>query len=402
MSKIPKSKGSDLWEYSVIYTDRAINLMSPFFQQCMKDISSSLKKAYNCESIALIPGSGTYGMEAIARQFGTDKKCMVLRNGYFSFRWSDIMEVTKILSEKEIVVMAKPTVETITSKKPQFSPLPIDQVCSLISKEKPETLFLPHVETSTGIILPDWYIQKIADEIHKYNGVLVVDAIASGTIWIDMKKLGVDVCLSAPQKGWSGPACCALVMLNKRAAEICKDPKQQPESNSFCCNLQQWLVVMEQYENNNGDGSGFKYYTTLPTDALIKVRDAITETKKFGFDNSKQKCLELGKKVRQLLENNGFISLAAKGFQAPGVVVSYKNDKNLEKNMVKLFKQVGIQIAGGVPLKLNEEKMYNLDTKSHSFRIGLFGLDKIKNIEETIKKLEEGILKINNKEDNKL
>jgi aspartate aminotransferase-like enzyme len=393
MSNIPKVDGSEFYEYSVIYTDRAMNLMASPFQQCMKDISASLKRAYKCTSIALIPGSGTYGMEAIARQFGTNKKCLVIRNGYFSFRWSDIFNVTQIPKGSETVLMAGPLNPGKNNKMPGFAPMPINDVCSIIAKEQPEAVFLPHVETSTGILLPDSYIKRLADEIHKYGGVLIVDAIAAGTIWLDMEATGADVCLSAPQKGWSGPACCAFVMLNERATKITKDPTKQPNSNSFCCNLIQWLDVMEQYENINGEGPGFKYYTTLPTDALLKVRDAINETEAFGFENAKAKCFELGSKIRKLLVKHGFPSLAAPSFEAPGVVVSYSN-MPAGTNMVAKFKSVGIQIAGGVPLKLNEDTKYGIDTKASTFRIGLFGLDKLKNVNEAVDRLEKAILKM--------
>jgi aspartate aminotransferase-like enzyme len=393
-NNVPKVEGSEFYEYSVIYTDRAMNLMASPFRQCMRDISASLKRAYNCSSVAIIPGSGTYGMEAIARQFGTNKKCLVIRNGYFSFRWSDIFNVTQIPKGKETVLMASPiNSDSNNNKMSAFAPMDIDKVCSIITTEKPDAVFLPHVETSTGILLPDSYIKRVADAAHKYGSVVIVDAIAAGTIWLDMKATGVDVCLSAPQKGWSGPACCAFVMLNKRARKITKDPTRQPRNTSFCCNLMQWLDVMEQYENINGDGPGFKYYTTLPTDALMKVRDAINETEAFGFDNAKEKCFQLGKEIRQLLLKHGYPSLAAPRFEAPGVVVSYSN-MPAGTNMVKKFKSVGIQIAGGVPLKLDEDTKYGIDTKASTFRIGLFGLDKIKNIHEVVKRLDNAISKL--------
>ena len=244
-NNVPKVEGSEFYEYSVIYTDRAMNLMASPFQQCMRDISASLKRAYKCSSVAIIPGSGTYGMEAIARQFGTNKQCLVIRNGYFSFRWSDIFNVTQTPKGKETVLMASPiNSDSHNNKMPAFAPMDIDKVCFIIATEKPDAVFLPHVETSTGILLPDSYIKRVANEAHKYGGVVIVDAIAAGTIWLDMKATEVDVCLSAPQKGWSGPACCAFVMLNKRARNMTKDPTKQPRNTSFCCNLMQNIILL--------------------------------------------------------------------------------------------------------------------------------------------------------------
>ena len=396
--KVPRCDGSEYYEYSVIFTDRALNLMATPFQQCMKDISTSLKRVYNCSSVALIPGSGTYGMEAIARQFGTGKKCLVIRNGYFSFRWSDIFNVASIPSSATVLKAAPLNLARKRDEKmPTFAPMPIDKVCAVVHKEKPDAVFLPHVETSTGILLPDTYIKRLADAVHSYGGLLIVDAIAAGTVWLDMGATGADVCLSAPQKGWSGPACCAFVMMNDRAVQVVKDPSKQPPRNSFCCNLLQWLDVMEQYENVNGDGPGFKYYTTLPTDSLMQVRDAIKETEAFGFENAKIKCFQLGDEIRSLLAKHGFPSLAASGFEAPGVVVSYTNMPN-GTNMVAKFKSVGIQIAGGVPLKLDEDIKYGIDTKAATFRVGLFGLDKLKNIPEVVQRLENAIRKLKGNE----
>ena len=336
-------------------------------------------------------------MEAIARQFGTGKKCLVIRNGYFSFRWSDIFNVGNIPSSTTVLKAAPLNLaRKRDEKKPTFAPMPIDKVCAVVHKEKPDAVFLPHVETSTGILLPDTYIKRLADAVHSYGGLLIVDAIAAGTVWLDMGATGRCLLECAAERLECGPACCAFVMMNDRAVQVVKDPSKQPPRNSFCCNLLQWLDVMEQYENVNGDGPGFKYYTTLPTDSLMQVRDAIKETEAFGFENAKLKCFQLGDEIRSLLAKHGFPSLAASGFEAPGVVVSYTNMPGT--NMVAKFKSVGIQIAGGVPLKLDEDSKYGIDTKTTTFRVGLFGLDKLKNIPEVVQRLENAIRKLKGNE----
>lgn len=368
-SKCPRHKWKGgLKEYSVVYTDRAVNLMSQPFQQVMRDISSILKTVYNADGCALIPGSGTYGMEAVARQFGQGEKCLVLRNGYFSFRWTDIFERCKIPSE-EIVLMARPIDK---SEKPAFAPCPVEEVVAAILKERPAVVFAPHVETSTGIILPDDYIRAVADAVHEVGGLFVLDCIASGTIWVDMKATDVDVVISAPQKGWTGPACVGIVMVSERA----KKRIAETEAQSFVVNLRKWLDVMEAYEKG-----GFMYYTTLPTDALSAFCTVMKETQAYGFDKAAADLWNLGRKVRDVMSSHGFPSVAAKGFEAPGVVVSYANDNN----KVGEFKQQGIQIAGGVPFKIGEPE--GLKT----FRLGLFGLDKIANIFKTVAVLEEAI-----------
>lgn len=386
MANVPRMKDSPLWEYSVVYTDRAYNLMAGTFKEAMRDISGALKRCYKADSIALIPGSGTYGMEAVAWQFGAGKNCMVVRNGYFSFRWSDIFNVTQLPCKPETVIKARPVESKGYSKvMPTFAPCPIEEVVAMIGREKPYVVFAPHVETSTGMLLPDSYIRSMADAVHAYGGFLVIDAIAAGSVWCDMSITRADVVLSAPQKGWSGPACCAFVMLSERAATYVRDPRNQAPGVSFCCNLRQWLDVMDQYENKSGSGPGFRYYTTLPTDSLMKVRDAIKETEAFGFQNAKNALFTLGNRVRQVLEERGFPSVAACGFKAPGVVVSYSPGN---PSMGAKFKKAGVQIAGGVPFKLDEDTTIGLDSKKWTFRIGLFGLDKWKNVDEVVTRLE--------------
>lgn len=374
LNKEAKVKKTGLLEYSVVYTDRATNLMSSPFQQVMRDISSELKQVYNAEGTVLIPGSGTYSMECVARQYGRGKPCLVIRNGYFSFRWSDIFRRCQLPSS-ETVIKARAVDQ---GKNPHFAPCPIDEVVAAIRKEKPAVVFAPHVETSTGIIIPDSYVKAVADAVHEVGGLFVLDCIASGTIWVDMKATDVDVIISAPQKGWSGPASVGIAMLGARAIEAMKDVDPDA-SGSFCCNLKMWYTVMQKYE-----AGGFMYYTTLPTDALTDFRDAIMETKAHGFQQAKADLFTLGGRIRASLEKRGFKSVAPDGVKAPGVVVSYASDPA----MVALFKEQGLQIAGGVPFKLDEPA--GLIT----FRLGLFGLDKIKNIDRTVSILEKSIDKI--------
>jgi len=370
---LPNVDPDGLLEYSVVYTDRSLNHMSDSFQKAMNDVSSSLKEVYNAEAVVLVPGGGTYAMEAVARQFATDQSCLVLRNGWFSFRWSQIFEMGNIPSE-EIVLKASRVSED--SQAP-FAPPNIDEVVELIKKKKPHMVFAPHVETSSGIILPDDYIRSIAAAVHSVGGMFVLDCIASGAIWIDMKDCGVDVLISAPQKGWSASPAFGMVMLSSDAAEKINETK----STSYSCDLLKWLQIMQAYESG-----GHAYHATMPTDAIKHFRDTVNETAEFGFDNARKKQQELGDKVSALLERNNITSVAAKGFQAPGVVVSYTTDKEIQNG--SKFKDIGMQIAAGVPLQCDEGDDYQ------TFRLGLFGLDKLKDVDAVVKKLEQAINQI--------
>ena len=370
---LPNVDPDGLLEYSVVYTDRSLNHMSDSFQKAMNDVSSSLKEVYNAETVVLVPGGGTYAMEAVARQFATDQSCLVLRNGWFSFRWSQIFEMGNIPSE-EIVLKASRVSED--SQAP-FAPPNIDEVVELIKKRKPHMVFAPHVETSSGIILPDDYIQSIAAAVHSVGGMFVLDCIASGAIWIDMKDCGVDILISAPQKGWSASPAFGMVMLSSDAAEKINETK----STSYSCDLLKWLQIMQAYESG-----GHAYHATMPTDAIKHFRDTVNETAEFGFDNARKKQQELGDKVSALLERNNITSVAAKGFQAPGVVVSYTTDKEIQNG--SKFKDIGMQIAAGVPLQCDEGDDYQ------TFRLGLFGLDKLKDVDAVVKKLEQAINQI--------
>jgi aspartate aminotransferase-like enzyme len=359
-----------LLEFSVVFTDRSLNHMSASFQQVMRDISAELKSVYQADGVALVPGGGTYGMEAVARQFATGKKCMILRNGWFSFRWTQIFEAGSIPAET-IVKKAKRNLDNIDAP---FAPLPIDEITAAIKSEKPDIVFAPHVETSSGIILPDEYVKAIGEAVRSYGGLFVLDCIASGCVWIDMKACKVDVLISAPQKGWSASPSAGLVMMGERAlAKLA-----ETASTSFACDLKKWHDIMKAYENG-----GHAYHATMPTDALAKFRDVILETKAYGFDKVKQEQIELGKRARQLLEGRGFKSVAGEGFKAPGVVVSYTSDPDIQNG--KKFAALGLQVAAGVPLQCDEGPDYK------TFRIGLFGLDKLHDIEGTISRLEKAL-----------
>ena len=367
---LPNIDPDGLLEYSVVYTDRSLNHMSQRFQQCMRDVSTTLKKVYHADAVAIVPGSGTFGMEAVARQLATDKKCLVIRNGWFSYRWTQIMEAGSIPS-RTTVLKARKVGE---AKDDPFAPAPIEEVVETIQTEKPDVVFAPHVETSAGMILPDDYLRAVSEAVHAVGGLFVLDCIASGTIWVDMKAVGVDVLVSAPQKGWSGSPCCGLVMMSEDAATAVSSSN----STSFACDLRKWLEIMRAYENG-----GHAYHATMPTDALIGFRDVMLETEVYGFDKVRDEQQELGDKVRALLESKGIKSVAADGFKAPGVVVCYTDDDTIHNG--SKFAAAGMQIAAGVPLQCDEPADYK------SFRLGLFGLDKLHNVDRTVEKLDQAL-----------
>jgi aspartate aminotransferase-like enzyme len=346
--------------------------MSNPFQKIMRDLNALLKVTYNAHKVAIIPGSGTFGMEAVARQFAKDEHVMVIRNGWFSFRWTEIFDMggENSIPKSHTVLKAQP-VPTKDSNSPHthYAPYPIDEVIAKIKEERPAVLFAPHVETSTGMILPDDYIRKATAAMHKIGGLFVLDCIASGAIWADMKDLGVDVVVSAPQKGWTGPACAALVMMSEAAAE----KMQTTQESSFSLSLKRWSAIMDTYENG-----GFGYHTTMPTDALRDFHEISVETLEFGLPELKEAQLKLGKEARAALESRGLTSVAAPGFQAPGVLVYYSPLGTENPVMMNRFKEQGLQIAMGVPWRIDEPD--GLKT----FRLGLFGLDKMGNIPDTV------------------
>ena len=369
----PSIDPDGLIEYSVVYTDRSLNHMSQSFQGVMKDISSTLKQVYNAHAVAVVPGSGTFGMEAVARQLATGQKCLVIRNGWFSYRWTQIFEMGQIPSEA-IVLKARPVAE---GSQAAFAPPRLADVLAVIALEKPQVVFAPHVETSSGMILPDDYLRAVADAVHAVGGLFVLDCIASGTLWVDMQACGIDVLISAPQKGWSASPCCALVMLSEAA-----QPRvEATQSTSFACDLKKWLQIMQAYEQG-----GHAYHATMPSDALARFRDAMFEAKTLGFAAVRNQQQELGDRVRALLASKGFKSVAAPGFEAPGVVVCYTTDASI-KNGSKFAAQ-GLQIAAGVPLQCDEPADFQ------TFRLGLFGLDKLGNIQRTVATLELALDKV--------
>ena len=370
---LPDVDPEGLLEYSVVFTDRSLNHMSQTFQQVMRDISSTLKSVYNADNVAVVPGGGTYGMEAVARQFAAEQKCLVIRNGWFSFRWTQILEMGNIAASTTVMKAQL----TSDDAQASFAPAPIDEVVAVITEEKPAIVFAPHVETASGMLLPDDYIKAVADAVHAVGGMFVLDCIASGCLWVDMKALGVDVLISAPQKGWSASPCAGLVMMNDTAYKRL----QETTSSSFACDLKKWTQIMEAYENG-----GHAYHATMPTDALTKFRDTMKEVETLGFDTVRAQQLELGQRVRALLADKGYRSVAAEGFEAPGVVVSYTADADVHTG--KKFLQQGMQVAAGVPLQCDEPADYQ------TFRIGLFGLDKLGNIDRTIGHLQEALAKV--------
>ena len=197
---------------------------------------------------------------------------------------------------------------------------------------------------------------------------------SSGAIWVDMADLGVDVLVSAPQKGWSGPPCAALVMLGDEARRRIDGTT----SSSFACDLKKWLQIMEAYESG-----GHAYHATLPTDALTQVRDVMLETRDRGFGLVRTQQWALGEAVRAALERRGFKSVAAPGFKAPGVVVSYTDDAGIHSS--KAFAALGLQTAAGVPLQCDEPADFK------TFRIGLFGLDKLGDVHGAVARLEAAL-----------
>lgn len=352
---LPHIDPDGLLEFSVVYTDRALNHMSQRFQGVMTDISRMLKSVYQADAAVLVPGSGTFGMEAVARQFAKNKKALVVRNGWFSFRWTQIFDMGQVPSN-HTVMKARRTGEGAQAP---WAPCPIEKVTAAIAAERPDVVFAPHVETACGMILPDDYLKALADAVHAVGGLLVLDCIASGAMWVDMRATGVDVLVSAPQKGWSSSPCCAMVMLSEKALAVLP----QTQSDSFAMDLKKWHDIMKAYENG-----GHAYHATMPTDALQRLRDTMLETEAYGFDQVRNEQMALGREVRQLIASFGYPSVAAAGFEAPGVVVSYTTDPAIQSS--KRFLDLGLQTAAGVPLQCDEGPDFM------TFRVGLFGLDK--------------------------
>jgi len=362
----PQIDPDGLMEFSVVFTDRSLNHMSKVFQGVMTDISALLKEVYSSDHVALVPGGGTFAMEAVARQFGADAHALIVRNGWFSYRWSQIFEASGIAADTTVMKARTKG----NDRQAPFAPAPIADVTDAIRAAKPDVVFAPHVETSAGIILPDDYIKALSAAAHDVGALLVLDCIASGCAWVDMRATGVDVLISAPQKGWSSTPCAGLVMMSDRAAER----MAATQSNSFAMDLKKWYSIMQAYENG-----GHAYHATMPTDGLRAFRDTMLETRSFGFDRLKEAQWALGNSVREILAEKGVRSVAAEGFGAPGVVVSYTDDPEIQSGAK--FAAAGMQIAAGVPLQCDEPEDFR------TFRLGLFGLDKLYDVEATLARL---------------
>ncbi|XHS77679.1 aminotransferase class V-fold PLP-dependent enzyme [Burkholderiaceae bacterium UC74_6] len=366
----PELDPDGLLEYSVVYTDRSLNHMSKRFQQAMRDISATLKEVYGARSAIVVPGSGSYGMESVARQFVQGQKVCIVRNGWFSFRWSQILEAGRMTEQIE-VHKARRVGEGVEAP---FAPAPIDEVVEGIRRQRPGVVFAPHVETASGMILPDDYLRAVAAATHEAGGLFVLDCVASGAAWVDMRAIGIDVLISAPQKGWSASPCAGLVMLSDAARERI----DSTQSDSFSMDLKKWLSIMETYESG-----AHAYHATLPTDSLLGLRDAMNEMRELGFDKGRSAQFELGRRVRALLTGRGIASVAAPGFEAPGVVVCHTSRDDWHKGAV--FAAQGLQIAAGVPLACDEGPAYK------SFRLGLFGLDKLKDVDAAVARLQQAL-----------
>ena len=367
---LPDVDPDGLLEFSVVFSDRALNHMSRSFQGVMKDISAILKEVYKAHSVALVPGSGTFGMEAVARQFAGGKDVLVIRNGWFSYRWTQIFDMGQIPASSTVLKARR----TGSGPTAPWAPAPIAEVTAAIREKKPAVVFAPHVETASGMILPDDYMRAVADAVHSVGGLFVLDCIASGAVWVDMQACGIDALISAPQKGWSSSPCCARVMLSERA----RTAIEGTTSSSFACDLKKWLQVMEAYE-----GGGHVYHATMPTDALTQLRATMKETQAYGFAKVKAEQEELGRRVRALFESRGLASVAADGFKAPGVVVSYTTDPEIQSG--KKFMAEGLQTAAGVPLQCDEGSDFK------TFRVGLFGLEKWHNVDRTVGQLKAAL-----------
>ncbi|WP_046316218.1 aminotransferase class V-fold PLP-dependent enzyme [Mycobacterium sp. UM_Kg1] len=367
---LPEVDPDGLLEYSVVYTDRALNHMSGRFQSVMNEVSAMLREVYHADAAVIVPGNGTCGMEAVARQFANDAEVLVVRNGFFSYRWSQILQTGRI-TDRITVLTARPTGD---GDQAPWTPAPIDEVEEAIARTRPALVCVPHVETASGILLPDDYLARVGAATAAVGGLFVLDCIASGAVWVDMAALGVDVLVTAPQKGWSAEPGCAMVCLSERAVDV----MDRTAGTSFALDLKKWREIMIAYENG-----GYAYHATMPTGVITGLRDAMAQTRDRGFGAVQEQQFTLGRKVRALLAERGFPSVAAPGFEAPGVVVSYTTDPEIRTG--RKFLAQGIQTAAGVPLQCGEPATFS------TFRVGLFGLDKLADIEGTVARLTRAI-----------
>ena len=370
---LPNVDPDGLLEYSVVFSDRALNHMSRAFQRVMTHVAQTVESVYRAPASVIVPGSGTFGMEAVARQFATGKRCLVIRNGWFSYRWSQIFDMGNIASATTVVKARR----TSAGNEAPFAPAPLDEIAAMIRDERPDLVFAPHVETASGILLPDAYLRGIADAAPYVGAMFILDCIASGALWVDMASIGVDILISAPQKGWSSAAGFALVMLGERARNAIDDTT----STSFACDLRKWLSIMDAYKHGT-----HAYHATMPTDSIARLSDSMQELEGFGFERAKSAQQELGDKVRRLLAKRDMPSVAATGFEAPTVVVSYTDDPGIQSG--SRFVDAGLQTAAGVPLQCDEGADFR------TFRIGLFGLDKLRDVERTVTSLDEALAQL--------
>jgi len=359
----PQPRLSNLREFSVVFTDRSLNSMSSSFQEVMCGLHEGLTDVYGAKSCVIIPGGGSYAMEAVARQFARNEKVLVIRNGWFSFRWTQIFDQGVTPTHAEIV-KAQPDTDLADQ---QFSPAPIEDIVAMIKSTKPRLVVSPHVETSAGLLMPDDYLTQIAEAAHEVGAIFVLDCVASGALWVDMAKIGVDVLITAPQKGWTSTPCAGVVMLSEAAVARL----DETQSDSFVLDLKKWHQIMTAYLNG-----GHAYHATMPTDGLSQFYDTLCEVKSFGYDRAKQAQIELGSRLRLLMEQRGYKSLAADGFKSPSVIVSHTERDDMKNGAA--FAANGVQIAAGVPLECGESADFK------TFRVGLFGLDKLADIDGTI------------------
>jgi len=364
MSSIyPAIDPDGLLEYSVVFTDRSVNHMSRQFQGAMRGLSDGLKAVYRADQIALVPGGGTFAMESVARQFCRNQRVRVLRNGWFSFRWSQIfaggVDTAHVEIAKAVADSAAPDA--------QFVPANLEDFIAAIHADRPDCVIAPHVETSAGMLLPDTYLTAIAEATHAVGGLFILDCVASGCLWVDMAATGVDVLITAPQKGWSSTPCAGVVLMSARAVERL----EATTSDSYALDLKKWRQIMAAYEQG-----GHAYHATMPTDGLVTFHETYRLLADVGFDALKARQIDLGQRMRALLGQAGFKSLAGPGFESPTVVVSH-TDRDDFKN-TQAFLKVGVQVAAGVPLECDESPDFK------TFRVGLFGIDKLMDIDRTV------------------
>jgi aspartate aminotransferase-like enzyme len=355
-----------LLEYSVVFTDRSLNHMSRRFVGVMQDIIDVLRTTYGAETVAVVPGGGTYAMEAVARQLATGRRCLVVCNGLFSYRWSQILDAGSVAAGTTVCT-ARPVSD---ERHAPWIPSPVDEVVEAVERDRPEVVFAAHVETAAGMLLPDDYVRTLAAATHAVGGLFVLDCIASGALWVDMGDLGVDVLLSAPQKGWSGSPCAGYVMLGEAA----RARVMATASTSFAVDLQKWLTITEAYTRGETP-----YHATMPTDTLAHDAALMLETRATGLGGLRLAQGSLGTQVRALLAEAGFASVAAEAFAAPSVVVAFTDDPEIRSGA--RFKERGLQVAAGVPLMCGEGDDFS------TFRVGLFGLDKLTDVEGTVHRL---------------